>query len=192
MKEIKNIGIDIDGTVLSFEENFYINIQKKYGKTIFMHEWNKVCNAYKQYLIDDTKGCFNLIPYPAAQNIIKQLNKNYNIIFITKRGVENGNELKNIIRNITYKSLRKYFGQMEYKVHFSADKWMYAKNEKIDIMIEDDLSNANKISKYCPVLIFPRPWNMGKKIKNNIIPVSDWKEVEFVIKNWKNWNENTK
>ena len=60
---------------------------------------------------------------------------------------------------------------------------IFAKKNKIDVMIDDEPQNINSISKMIPVIVFSGVQNQMCK-GNNIIRVNSWNEVYEYFKNY--------
>jgi uncharacterized HAD superfamily protein len=185
MKKIINVGCDLDGCVFDFSDNFRKSMLKYYS-TVALSRDQKKCRELLMAFIDEhTKECFELPIYSDCDKVLSKLNKmGKKITFITARGTHNKGKVLKEIKQITKNSLNKKM-KFPYKLKYSDEKFLFAKNKKIDIMIEDDIDNAIAMSEFCPVIFFPRPWNYGEKIINkNIIPVTNWREVLFLLENW--------
>ena len=182
-----NIGIDIDGVILDFQDRirnysdwYNSEVYKKNGikkkdeiKVWKRYDWNK---EEVQRFIDETfvkvaKEC-QVIPF--AQEIISKLKENNKIIIITSRGDFAGNEMIELAKKQLEDAKIKYD-----KIYWNtSDKVKICKEEKIDYMIDDyadiceDLS-SNQISTIYFRAKDNRILQEGKYLKE----VSNWAEI---------------
>jgi len=177
---IKNIGIDLDGTVVDFSNKFtqYMGIHN--GKFILNVDCQRYHEEYAKYEASDLEECYDMDMYPGAEDLIDDLCEKYNIYFITKRGHGRAEPLKSKIEKLTMDWRLDYFPYTK-DVFFADDKEKYAIEGTIDLMIEDDVHNANKIALHCPVLLMSRSWNRGVELHENIRVVEDWEEIRFIM-----------
>ncbi len=177
---IKRLGVDIDGVVARFSENFCEEMSKITGKLVLSKDKNLYNKEYMEYADSKTEKCFNLPPYEDSLQVLNRIKDNTEVTFITKRGINNPEKIKAEIKHITWQFLDKHFPFYQ-DCYFMEDKWILAKQKYIQLMVEDEVSNARKISKFCPVLLMTRPWNRGFKLNSNIIPIDSWYEAEYYI-----------
>jgi uncharacterized HAD superfamily protein len=175
------IGVDIDGTVSDFANKFTKHMADQ-GKHILNKDVFKYMDDYAIYESTKTGECFSLEFYPNAKNVLFRLKeKGHSLGFITKRGEHTITpEAKEAIRTLTKEWQQLHFYYFE-GVCFAKDKSVPAKT--IDIMIEDDASNANAMAPFCQVILLNRAWNRDAVLDPSIIVAENWHEVEFIIDN---------
>ena len=182
-----NIGIDIDGVILDFQDRirnysdwYNSEVYKKNGikkkdeiKVWKRYEWNK---EEVQRFIDETfvKVAKESQVIPFAQEIISKLKENNKIIIITSRGDFAGNEMIELAKKQLEDAKIKYD-----KIYWNtSNKVKICKEEKIDYMIDDyadiceDLS-SNQISTIYFRAKDNRILQEGKYLKE----VSNWAEI---------------
>lgn len=176
-----NIGCDIDGTCMDFSNKFTTWVTRQHNKYILNKDIEAYFPLYKYYEQNNTGECFDLPFYEDCVSVLKHFNDAGNaIIFITKRGVIATPEKAKEIRELTDAWRDKNF-PWAHSVIFTSEKEHYAKEKEIDVMIEDDAGNANKIAEYCPVILLSRSWNRHITLHKNVIVAENWKEVEIII-----------
>ena len=186
------IGIDIDGVILDYER-----VLKKYGDLYDFIELKKdgIINRNEHYLrnrydwTDDERMNFvnkyflklsKQTPLiPGAKDVIDMLQKEGNeLIIISARGgmIE---EMKNVaIEKFNEEgiSFNKYYWKQD-------DKLEVAKNENIDVMIDDSYDVCKKLSSNGIKTIYFRDKEMKVLEQNeNLKEVSNWGEIYRYIK----------
>ena len=181
------IGIDIDG-VLTDVEKYQID----YGSKYFYQNYNKNIinvNAYdfdKMFHVNKNldNDCWNeyLWNYatkePArkfANEVTQKLHLDGNQLYIiTSRDYTNENSLVGEKMRNTVKDWLKHFNIYYDEIIFSPeDKLDICIKNNINIMIEDNEENINKLSKKIPILCFDARYNQNC-IGKNIYRVYSW------------------
>lgn len=193
-----NIGIDVDGVLIDFEERFrckadifdYLErknnkINNKYSYIIEeKYNWSeKDWDTFaEKYLIQLTKES-NLIP--GAKEIINLLKKDKHKLFIVSaRGIE-FEDMINIVKEKFEKekiSFDKYYWKIKNKLEI-------IKTEKIDIMIDDNPNTCQMLSENNFKTIYLR--NIyGKELKENtnLKEAKNWGEIYRYIQELNNIN----
>lgn len=192
------IGIDIDG-VLTDMFRYVCKARKKYNKennikgtkvkaSLNFNEcfgWSKEqCDKFwNEWIWDYSK---NVKFYKSASKYIKKLkNDGHNIYFVTKRHFlgaddEDGIKMKQLLNS----QLNKY--DICYDKIFAVDrtstKLTSLIENKVDIMIDDEVKNIEEISKQIPTICYTAKYN--KKYKNkNVYRCKNWKEIYNLISN---------
>ena len=191
-KKIMKIGIDIDGVILDYER-----VLKTYGDLYDFIELKKdgIINRNEHYLrnrydwTDEERMNF-INKYflklsketpliPGAKDVIDMLQKEGNeLIIISARGgrIE---EMKNVaIEKFNEEgiSFNKYYWKQD-------DKLEVAKNENIDVMIDDSYDVCKKLSSNGIKTIYFRDKEMKVLEQNeNLKEVSNWGEIYRYIK----------
>ena len=190
------IGIDIDGVILDYERvlktygDLYDLIELKKDGIIDRNEhylrnrydWTEEerMNFINKYFLKLSKQT-SLIP--GAKDVINMLQKEENeLIIISARGgmIE---EMKDVAIEKFNKegiSFNKYYWKQE-------DKLEVAKNEKIDVMIDDSYNVCKKLSSNGIKTIYFRDKEMKVLEQNdNLKEVSNWGEIYRYIKEMQN------
>lgn len=194
------IGIDIDGVLTNIEsfvadymtkyciEN---NIEYKIGKSsynvyetfnISKEQGNKFWDAYiEDYAKNEKARAF-------ASEVIEELKEDgHEIYIITARWFANrddeiGNKMRETVKNWL----------CEYKIPYDKLVFVKASNEskdkeiaenKIDLMIEDNPSNINELSKIIPVICYDAEYNRDCK-GEKIIRCYSWYDIYKTIRNF--------
>jgi len=182
-----NIGCDIDGTVVDFSNKFTTWMARQHSQYILNKDIEAYFPMYKIYEQNNTEECFDLPFYENAVEVLKRLFDSGNFInFITKRGTIADHEKQLQIIKLTREWQDKNFPWIRYVI-FTGEKEYYAKNKEIDVMIEDDAGNANKIAEYCPVILLSRSWNRHITLHKNVIVAENWIEVELILNNFEKY-----
>lgn len=198
-----NIAFDIDGVLTDFE--WFLNVYgRKYFKRHIAGGVN-ICNTssssvserfgvskkwekkfYARYLFWYARK------YPIRENAAEAIHmlrqQGHTVYFITARALADEHTiLGSIMRSILKKWLRK--NRVEYDkilfvpVNNSAEcKYQLAKKHKIDIFIEDEPRNIEKLKKICRVICMEASYNKNIKEVDYAI---DFGEVYYLIRNEK-------
>lgn len=186
------IGIDLDGVVLDTERVFrnyaeMYDIKKlKRDSNIAPQEvlvqerynWTneEIQDFLNKYLVLGTRKA-NIMP--GAKEIIEELKRDgHELIVITARGrdiEEMIDVAKEIINNAEIK-FDKYYWKIQ-------DKAAICKKENIDIMIDDNIYNCEKIANEGIKTIYFRDSNMKKLTHPNVKECYIWAEVYRYISN---------
>lgn len=182
-----NIGIDVDGVLIDFEERFrykaetydYLerknNIIKDIDSYIIEERYNWNENDWQmfadKYLIELTKDS-NIIP--GAKEIINMLKSDgHKLFIISARGTEH-EDMITIIKE-KFKKENIVFDKYYWKIMNKLD---VIKKEKIDIMIDDNPNTCQKISdNNIKTMYFRNIY--GRKLEENkyLKEVKNWGEV---------------
>lgn len=185
-----NIGIDIDGVLTNIEE-----WQLDYGSKYFYENGKKeIVNpqGYEIYEIFNTSESLddafwteyleeyarNCKPRRFASEIIKKLSKEGNTIYIitsrclTDENTERGEKMRMIVKDWLKENKISY----DKLIFASDDKLNVCLENKIDIMIEDDVENIKKVSSQLPVICFHAAYNENCEC-SNIIRCYSWYDV---------------
>lgn len=186
------IGIDIDGVLIDFEERLrckaeiynYIerkNVNKNNNKCYWVQDkygWSEEEWSYfkEKYLIELTKeSCIK----PGAKEILDLLKQEGNeLIIISARGI---NYLEMI--TLVEEKIKEYNILFDKFYWRATDKLEICKNEKIDVMIDDNPDTCEKLSQNnIKTLYFRNIY--GKVLTENsyLREVYDWGNVYRVIK----------
>ena len=176
-----NIGIDIDGCLNSFYQDFYNYILKNYNLKLDIEEYDhtkfliknlnikNINDLYKKVSIHDCKPEF------LSNFIINKLNKKHNIYIITARDYSEAKQ--------TVQWLEKY--KIDYKDIFfnCGNKNDTCKYLKIDYMIDDSPYNIyNLIKDDINTIIFSRPYNKEFYNGNKVYIANNWIDIYKYIK----------
>lgn len=190
------IGIDIDGVILDYERvlktygDLYDLIELKKDGIIDRNEhylrnrydWTEEerMNFINKYFLKLSKQT-SLIP--GAKDVINMLQKEENeLIIISARGgmIEEMKDVAIEKFNEEGISFNKYYWKQE-------DKLEVAKNEKIDVMIDDSYNVCKKLSSNGIKTIYFRDKEMKVLEQNdNLKEVSNWGEIYRYIKEMQN------
>lgn len=190
------IGIDIDGVILDYERvlktygDLYDFIELKKDGIINRNEhylrnrydWTEEerMNFINKYFLKLSKQT-SLIP--GAKDVINMLQKEENeLIIISARGgmIEEMKDVAIEKFNEEGISFNKYYWKQE-------DKLEVAKNEKIDVMIDDSYNVCKKLSSNGIKTIYFRDKEMKVLEQNdNLKEVSNWGEIYRYIKEMQN------
>ncbi len=188
-----NIGIDIDGVILDFQDRirvyaewYDLEVFKKGGpkkkdeiKVWKRYDWNEneVNKFVNETFIKVAKES-NIVCF--SKQIIERLKQeNHKIIIITTRGDFAGNEMIEIakkqleLNNINYDKI--YWNE--------PNKVEICKKEKIDFMIDDYADNCEELSKEKIRTIYFRAKDNRRLAENHYLKeVSNWVEIYRFIK----------
>lgn len=187
-----NIGIDVDGVLIDFEERFrykaeifdYIerkNNEIKNKESYIIEEkynWNE--NDWKtfadKYLIELTEES-NIIP--GAKEIISLLkNDGHKLFIISARGTECQEMITIVNKKLEKENL--YFDKYYWKIE---NKLKVIQDEKVDIMIDDNPNTCQRLSNNNIRTIYFRNVYEKKLEENKYLKeVKNWGEVYRYIK----------
>ena len=179
-----NIGCDIDGTCLDFSNKFTVWMAQKHKQYILNKDIEKYFPMYKVYEQNNTEECYDLKLYAGCKDVLNlAMSKGDKVLFITKRGQVSSLEKEAQVIALTQKWQKENFPSAQ-GVIFTGIKEQYAKDKKIDVMIEDDAGNANLVAPYCPVILISRSWNRHLTLHPNVIVAENWFEVDIILSNF--------
>jgi uncharacterized HAD superfamily protein len=170
-----NIGIDIDGVIANFVEEFIKIVKEKYHvniseSDIIYHDLYQVLGISKLEtgkLIDETLHR-NLNIITDADKYINLLAENNEIYILTAR---------NIDKNITEKWLKNHKIKFNDLIIFKEGDKNFCE-KKLDVIIDDNLKEAIGFFEKCgKILIFDHPWNRSLNINNSFYRVKSWHEI---------------
>ena len=196
-----NIGIDIDG-VLNEQYNFCIEYGSKYCteikkyylknidkiNTTEMFEWSdevahEFWNKYRKVLV---------VYLPAkrfSSEVIKKLKQEGNKIYIiTARKNDDEwfpKELRSNVEQLTKDWLKNnniYYDEIAFDVK---DKGTYCLSHSIDIMIEDDPVNLDRLIGNTNIIVFDYPYNCDYKFKD-LTRAFSWYDIYYKYSLMKN------
>ena len=191
-----NIGIDIDG-VLTDLENYIKTVGKKYmiennlGFDDTMNT-NSICGFLSKedsHQFWDThweKYATSIKVRENASNIIEKLKNDGNkIIIITARAydsqiVKRGIKRQKNMEKLIIKWLDKNNIMYDKIVFSNLNKLKACLNNKIDIMIEDSISNIEQLKNHMKLLCFDAKYNHSYT-NNQIYRVYKWDDVYNII-----------
>ena len=190
------IGIDIDGVILDYErvlrtygdlydfielkKDGIVNRNEHYLRNRYNWTEEERMNFINKYFLELSKQT-SLIP--GAKDVIHMLQKEgHELIVISARG-GTVKEMKDVAMKKLQEegiSFDKYYWKQD-------DKLETAKNENIDIMIDDSYDVCKKLSENQIKMIYFRDKDM-KEIKENeyVKEVSNWGEIYRYIKSIEN------
>ncbi|MGM0446069.1 MAG: 5' nucleotidase, NT5C type [Bacillota bacterium] len=182
------IGIDIDGVITDENGLYNRNIWHHYlcnyiGKELKRKE--NIYNIYEAYdlskevldnfLKEKLKDIYiDLLPNEGVKEVLEDLKENdFTIVLITARDEK--------YREITETWLNKY-GIVYDKLIHRVNKVPCAKNEDIQLFIEDDQNNAESfLNNGIGVILFDKKHNRDSKDIKNKYRVNNWQEAEELI-----------
>lgn len=190
------IGIDVDGVIFDFEKELKtraelydllelrvkgmlncdkFNLEERYG-------WNKV-NAKRfieKYFVQVSKSV-NIMP--GAKEVINLLKKdNHKLIIISSRGYDNV-EMQ-IIAEERFEKENLKFDKYYWKI---LDKVKICKEEKIDLMIDDNYIICKELSDNLIKTLYLRDVKKEKLKENNYLKeVNSWGEIYRFVYNLNN------
>lgn len=184
------IGIDVDNTIIDtlpvLKEYCREYNEKVVKRNLKMNEKGfAVANLYEwteeekiDFLIkyiDEVRGKAKI--KQNAQNIIKKLKQEGNIIYIITARKQIGN------RN-PYEATRKFLQDNDFEYDelvVQKDKKQFCIDNNIDVLIDDEPQNIDSVSEIIPVIVFEAIHNEECNGRN-IIKVNTWDEVYNIIK----------
>ncbi len=191
-----NIGIDIDG-VLTDLENYIGTVGKKYmleNNLDFDEEMHK--NTIYGFLSKEDSHQFwdmhwekyatTIKMRKNARNVIEKLKNDGNkIIIITSRTydsqiIKDGIERQENMKKLIIKWLKKNNINYDKIVFSNLNKLKNCLDNKIDIMIEDSVSNIEQLKNYMKIICFNAKYNQSYA-NSQIYRVSNWDDVYNII-----------
>ena len=193
------IGVDVDG-VLTDLEKFQIEYGKKYFKKtdeeiditkteiedIFHVTKEEAKKFWTKYFY---KYCVSEKMKPDVVAAINKLNEcgHKNIIITSRVNTTKEGFVGSLFRKMLTSKLKQSgvkYDEIYYcpGVDAASEKLQICKEQKIDLMIEDTLENAEKISEVCPVLLSNNSSNQTKQQNDRITRFSNGDELIEKIK----------
>lgn len=181
------IGIDIDEIIVEFVRGYLQLYNQKYNKTLSLDEvfsYNlfeplKISREASIELADeyyDSEGFDNILFVDGAEEGIKKLNKDYELIFVTARPSHVKKKTEIFIKNL--------FPDLDSKIFYSKNIWEeglfkseICKTHQCDVLIEDDLKHALECAENgIKIILLDKPWNQNVE-HENIIRAKNWDEI---------------
>lgn len=197
------IGIDIDNTIAPTFKTIINYLNKKYkvnkrfkdskqstGYDLFHSDFKKFYNDWMDFT--KSKEHHSMKPIKNSVEIIESLSKKHELYILTARasylkyqtGMWIDKNYKNKFEEILFLD---YHDDENTKPLFT--KGDLCKKFNIDIMIEDDLSQAriiSTLSKNTKIFLFDKnnkyTWNKERPLPENTIIVTSWKDIKNKIK----------
>lgn len=174
------IGIDIDGVISDFVSGFKKVVYNEYEfnlkeEEVKYHDLDLVLGISKKEAMKLIEKTLNIdLPLiKDAKKYINLLKGDHKIILLTAR-------------HINHQLTQKWLNQNNIKydeLYFLNEGGKYKSNINIDVIIEDNLTEAlNWTSKINNIIIFDHPWNQSIDIYNNLYRVKNWREIYEYIK----------
>jgi uncharacterized HAD superfamily protein len=169
------IGVDVDGVIANFVEEFINLIKEKYGKQI----------SEKDIIYHDLYQLLGISKEEALELIDITLHRDLNIIDRSDKYINelsNFNEIyvltaRNIEVNITKKWLKKHGIKYKKLILFKEGDKNFCET-KLDVIIDDNLKEAiGFIGKCKKIIIYDHPWNKTLDIHNSFCRVKNWHEI---------------
>ena len=186
------IGIDLDGVVIdsettfrTYEEIFDIDtlkgnnlINKEEPKFQSRYNWtqNQEKEFIKKYFLKVSKESNLMSGFIGVYNLLKE--QGHEFVVITARGGFIEEMKDDAIRLLEENNIKfdKYYWKVE-------DKLEICKNEKVDIMIDDDWKIINKLANNQVKTLYFRDTNLMKLEENEYITeVNNWGEIYRYIR----------
>lgn len=175
------IGIDIDG-VLTNIEMFHLDYGIKFSLENNLENEKINPNGYE---IEEIINCDKKYHSKFWKKYVcEYIKPKYTRIFcseIINKLKKTGDEIHIITarKSIEEKDTKQWFKENNIyydNMVFDVDKLQYCIENKIDLMIEDNVKNINNISKFIPVICFDTRYNIECKGKN-IIRCYSWYDI---------------
>lgn len=194
------IGIDLDGVILDTERGFRVfaelkDIELKKENLKNENEWaiedrfnwtkKEIENFWDEYIEKITMDSSILVGFKEVFEKLKS--QGHILILNTSRGVDDyycNNELLGKIIKCAKKRLENENIVFDKEFWAVANKGIICKNEGIDLMIDDSMSNCQKVSGQKVHVLYLRD-NISKEIKDNkyVHEVHNWGEIYRYIQN---------
>ncbi len=156
MEQKESLGLDVDGTLYPWIEAVctYHRLHKKYTGTDynFIKNLDKyVPEDYWGYLVTLQDLYYKYTPSNKMMLLLNRLSEKFNLFYITARPEET--------QRITHKYFRDFKFPQRDNIIFSKDKDVYARLLKLSYFVEDNVQNAEKLSKICTTFLVRAPYN---------------------------------
>lgn len=156
------LGIDIDGTILDVIPAFDASAHS----LGYFPDWTKYdggLGKQRMALLHDHAfiGCQGLMrPYEGAVKILQRWAKSHELVYITARQSQQGSQMiTDYIHNLTKIQLQDF---PKGDLIFSQDKLKTCREITVDVMVEDHLDTAEKVSGFIRCYLIDRSWNRHK------------------------------
>ena len=175
----QKIGIDIDGTTAMSTEQMIDSIGLYYGEDFnieLIKDSLEDLPGVEQWVINAsvTSAVLNYkIPfYKNAEEVIKKLNDNYDIYFISYRPPSAFVNTKKLLDRIG----------IDYTLTLASrddGKHDIIKRYGIEVFIDDDRPTIEEINSKtdCTSLVFNQPWNVTIKNSDRVCRVNNWLDI---------------
>jgi uncharacterized HAD superfamily protein len=187
------IGIDLDEVLsqsakalVEFHNNTYGTTYKIENLDFYVWEiWSETLKEALQKIdtFHKTKYFKNIKPIEGAKEVLEELKKNNELYIITARSED--------IRKETEKWVERYFPNIFSDIYFtnqfsldgtSTTKKIVCDNLDIDILVEDNLTNAIECTRSKrKIYLLDYPWNQIDKLPEGITRVHSWKEIGELV-----------
>ncbi|MCH8945610.1 MAG: hypothetical protein IIA85_01690 [Nanoarchaeota archaeon] len=187
------IGIDIDEIVVEFLRG-YLDFYNEIHNTNFKFDDNysyrfeEFLNTSKERAVKTTHDFFetesfeNLDLVEGVRELILEISKNHQVIFITARHL--------MVKEKTRIFLEKHFPNLPLRIFHTGDyfegnktKAEICEQQGVDFLIEDNEDYARSCAdKGVKVFLLEKPWNKNCEAHPNIIKINHLKEVLDKIK----------
>lgn len=156
MENKEGIALDLDGVLYPWHEAvcMYYKLYKNYTGT----EYNFMKNSDKymtcedwNYIVTIPDLYYKYTPSSRLMKLLFNLSEKFNIFYITSRPEE--------MRRVTAKYLRDFKFPQKDNVIFSKENDIYARLLKLSFFVEDNVSNAEKLSRVCTTFLVRTPFN---------------------------------
>jgi len=191
------IAVDIDGVLLDLIRDFCIIFNKQFNTSYrdidvrnwnFFKDWNvsfdSIAPIFK--VLHENPSQTKLIDMN-ARKVLKLLNRNYQVEFLTARERKTKNALMERLN-----SLKIFKGSHYEKIKIAPISPSDAKLQyDYDVFIDDNPNLANSIvgQEGKILLLYNQPWNQTIRNNKNVIRVKNWEEIWKYFQNLKNCNQ---
>lgn len=186
------IGIDIDDCVTQTVQQLTRIHREKFGSAIYTEDLTDINAKFENQGLISIKDIMNIKeeykkrkvfrsikPYPHAVEVLKELQWKAELFFITSRDDYESKALEEDT-NFWLNSR----GIKKYTLTFSTNKGLVAKNNKLDLFLEDSLIYASQVANEgIEVALLKRPWNKKETSINGINYFNSWKVFHSYVRN---------
>jgi uncharacterized HAD superfamily protein len=178
-----HLGVDIDGVLADYITQLCDWHNKQYETELFHAEFTEYSLAFmagvsaeegnrRIHEFEATGAINNMDVIPGAKPAVTALHAmGHRLSIVTARG--------DAVRDQTYFWKKLHFGDVFQRMHLSDYKHFTCASFGIDVMIEDNIQNAQLCIEYgTQAVLIEQPWNQ----KSNDIPRGNWNHaIERVI-----------
>jgi len=169
---MNNIGVDIDGVLNNFMEDYKKFCNDKYGNFQM-----GIINEERLRAFYESDIFNKLPPENGSLGGIEKLSKHYNLHIVSARPF--------YMKESTIMWLENYFPKMFKSFNFTnlnedGDKCDICKKLECILIIEDEVTfmkNLKKDDKNFKVYLYTRDYNINIKSEPNIIRIDNWKKI---------------
>ena len=173
------VGIDLDGTIIDVIPAFDASAHSL-GYSPDWRFYDGGLGRQRMALLHDNAfiGCQGLMkPYEGAVEVLKRWAKWNDLVYITARKSQQGSQMiTDYIHNLTRIQLQDF---PKGDLIFSDDKAKTCREITVDLMVEDHLDTADKVSRFVHCYLIDRPWNQAKWFINRVATLQEipvWSE----------------